>query len=438
MFIVIFTNSYPYRSAVEQNFLSGEVKILRKYFDRIVICPQFGDGELLPLPDDVEANISLSKRFNFFNLLFAGLSMVFLKDLYKDILERLPNSLSFSYLKKIFFFLARARLTQQWFETWLKQEKLSASDIVCYTFWFTEVATGLGWVKQKYPDLRIVSRTHGYDLYEELYKPWPIRVQSISMLDGLFADSNIGMNYLRRKYPQFIDRFQTALLGVPEPGGLSKPSTDGVLRIVSCSLINPIKRIDLLFAGIITAAQRRKSQKIEWTHFGGGAERQEFIDRIAKEFQPNAIGSFPGYQTQQYLIQNYINNPIDVFVNVSSTEGTSVAMMEAISCGIPVIATAVGGNVEVVREKNGFLLSADPTPDEVADALLSVCDHHAEWLKKRQGSHEIWRERYNETTNFESFAQLLVKIRNIDRSVEYLVFLGLPVLVDLMAYRICA
>ena len=411
MIIVVFTNSYPYKSAAEQTFLSGEVKILRKYFERVIICPQSGDGDLLSLPDGVEANISFTKGFTFGKLLFAGLSMLFSKDLYRDILERLPDSLSFSYLKKLFFFLAGARRTQEWFETWLEQEKLSASDTVCYTFWFTEVAMGLGWVKHKYPTLRIVSRAHGYDLYEELYKPWPLRTQSISMLDGLFADSDIGTNYLLKKYAKFKDRYQSALLGVPEPGGLSKPSTDGVLRIVSCSMINPIKRIDLLLTGIITAAQMRKDQKIEWTHFGGGAERQEFIDRIAKEFPSNVIGSFPGYQTQQHLIQNYINNPIDVFVNVSSTEGTPVSIMEAISCGIPVIATAVGGNVEIVQERNGILLSENPTPHEIARALLRVCDEREEMLMKRKGSRAMWQERYNETANFEAFAWKLVEIR---------------------------
>ena len=102
---------------------------------------------------------------------------------------------------------------------------------------------------------------------------------------------------------------------------------------------------------------------------------------------------------------------VDVFVNVSSTEGTPVSIMEAVSCGIPVLATAVGGNVEIVQERNGYLLSENPTPDEIADALLIVCDNREEILKKRKGSRAVWQERYNETTNFEAFAQALVEIR---------------------------
>lgn len=411
MILLIFTNNYPYDTVGEQTFLSGEINVLKKYFDRIVLVPQHKHKELLPLQAGIEADLSLSDRLSFFKRLQAFLSSFFQRDVFEDIGNRFPASLSLEYLKKIFFFLSGARITQMWLKEWLQKENVSPSDVVCYTYWFIDVTMGLGWAKTELPQLKLVSRAHGYDLYEDLYKPWPLRLKSISLLDALFADSDIGTRYLLEKYPQFKEKYQTALLGVPEPGALSQPSQDGILRIASCSTINTIKRVDLLFNGIVAAAERRGDRKTEWTHFGGGQERQEFMDRVEKEFPQNAKGFFPGYQTQQHLIQTYIDKPVDVFVNVSSTEGTPVSIMEAISCGIPVIATAVGGNVEIVQERNGFLLSENPTPDEIADALLNVMDTRELWLEKRKGSREVWQERYNETTNFEAFAQRLVEIR---------------------------
>lgn len=411
MILLIFTNNYPYDTVGEQTFLSGEIQILKKYFDRIILVPQHRYEKLLPVPVGVEVSLDFADQFTFSKRLPAFLASFFQKDVLGDIKDRLPDSLSFEYLKKLFFFISEARQTQAWLKEWVRKEGISPSNVVCYTYWFIDVTMGLGWAKTKLPQLKLVSRAHGYDLYEDLYKPWPLRLKSISLLDALFADSDIGTRYLLEKYPQFKEKYQTALLGVPEPGGLSKPSSDGVLRIVSCSTINPIKRIDLLFSGIVAAAKMRSDQQIEWTHFGGGADRQEFIDRIAREFPPNAKGFFPGYQTQQHLIQTYIEHPTDVFINVSSTEGTPVSIMEAISCGIPVIATAVGGNVEIVRERNGILLSENPTPDEIAQALLRACDEREVMLEKRKCSRAVWQERYNEATNFEAFAQKLVEIR---------------------------
>lgn len=414
MILFIFTNTYPYGDVVgEQTFLTGEIKILSKYFERIILVPQNELRNLLPLQKGVEVDVGFAKKFTLVKRIFAILPSLFSRDLYMDIWDNLPVSFTFGYLKKLFFFISGARLTQQWLESRLRQGDISDSNVICYSYWFTEIAMGLGWVKSKFPKLRIVSRAHGYDLYEELYKPWPLRSQSISLIDGLYADSDIGINYLREKYPQYTEKYSSALLGVPDVGGRSNPSQDGILRIASCSTINPIKRLDLLFKGVAIAAQMRKDQKIEWTHFGGGSERQFFIDRIAREFPANAKGFFPGYQTQQHLIQTYLTQPVDVFVNVSSTEGTPVSIMEAISCGIPVIATAVGGNVEIVNETNGFLLGKDPTPQEIAETLFKVCDQHEQMPKKRQGSIDMWLERYNETKNFEEFARTLIEIRKI-------------------------
>ncbi|HXF85326.1 MAG TPA: glycosyltransferase [Anaerolineales bacterium] len=411
MILLIFTNTYPYDATGEQNFLAEEIPILVRYFDRIILVPQKPQGQLLPLPKGVEVRPDFSRRFTLSRQILAFASSLFLHEVILDFRSRLPRSLSIDNLKKMFFFLSGARLAQKWFIHWLREAGCSPQEVIGYTYWFTEITMGLGWSKLEFPNLRIVSRAHGYDLYEELYKPWPLRPQSISLLDGLFADSDIGTKYLQEKYPQFRDKYVTALLGVPDPRGISKPSSDGVFRIVSCSMINPIKRLGLLCDGIAAAARKRSHQKFEWIHFGGGEERQSLSQYASQKFPPNAVGHFPGYQSRQHLIRFYLENPVDVFANVSSTEGTPVSVMEAISCGIPVMATAVGGNVEIVREKNGWLLSKDPTPDEIADMLLYICDHREEALLKRAGSRELWQERYNAEINFETFAQKLIEIR---------------------------
>ncbi|MCC6271484.1 MAG: glycosyltransferase [Microbacteriaceae bacterium] len=411
MIVLLFSNSYPFDYATEQTFLKGEVEILRKQFERVVLVPRIVKGNRLPAPDGVEVDTSFAECFTLSKRIVESALALFSKDFYLDIKKRLPSSLKPAYLRRLFSFVAGANLTRKWMQNWLNTNKVSASEVIAYTYWFDEISMGLGLAKDTLP-LRVVSRAHGYDLYEELYGDWPCRPRAIELMDGLFSVSEVGSAYLFEKYPQFCEKYETFLLGVPEPQGISKPSTDGVLRVVSCSMLYDIKRVDLLLDGVVRAANKRSAQMINWQHFGGRTDEcKRFSQRIAVEFPSTVNGFFPGFIPQKELIQNYIKNPVDVFVNVSSTEGTPVSIMEAISCGIPVIATAVGGNVEIVREKNGFLLSENPTPDEIADALLQVCDNRELWLEKRKGSREVWQERYNETTNFEAFAQKLVEIR---------------------------
>ena len=65
----------------------------------------------------------------------------------------------------------------------------------------------------------------------------------------------------------------------------------------------------------------------------------------------------------------------DIFVLPSLAEGISNTILEAMASGVPVVATRVGGNQELVQDGvTGHLVSAE-NPDEMATALLSYLDN---------------------------------------------------------------
>jgi glycosyltransferase involved in cell wall biosynthesis len=80
-----------------------------------------------------------------------------------------------------------------------------------------------------------------------------------------------------------------------------------------------------------------------------------------------------------------------------------------------VIATNVGGNPEIVLERNGLLLSSSPTPEEVAQALLKLCDNPEIRYRMGKESRRVWQESYNADTNFQDFAERLRMIRETGR-----------------------
>jgi glycosyltransferase involved in cell wall biosynthesis len=230
-------------------------------------------------------------------------------------------------------------------------------------------------------------------------------------LDALFLASHAGKNYFLTHYPEFSSRYQTSHLGVPDPGCVSRASDDNVFRIVSCSNVVPIKRLNLLLNGIALAARLRPDQKFEWIHFGGGKGLQALEKGIYRNFPQNVTGRLLGYLPNEEIMRYYKDNPVDVFVNVSKSEGGSpVSIQEAISCGIPVVAASVGGNPEIVSEKNGILLSPNPTPREIALALLQLWDNPQLTAKMRKESRRIWQEEYNAERNFHAFAERLKAI----------------------------
>jgi len=68
---------------------------------------------------------------------------------------------------------------------------------------------------------------------------------------------------------------------------------------------------------------------------------------------------------------------LDVFVLSSLSEGISLALIEAMAAGLPVVATRVGGNPEVVVEGRTGLLVEPSQPEALRSALLRVLSDRA-------------------------------------------------------------
>lgn len=73
---------------------------------------------------------------------------------------------------------------------------------------------------------------------------------------------------------------------------------------------------------------------------------------------------------------------LDVFVLASDTEGLSNAILEAQACGLPVVATQVGGNPDIVDDDCGALVPARD-PDAMAEAISALL--HNPDLRSRMG-----------------------------------------------------
>jgi glycosyltransferase involved in cell wall biosynthesis len=81
---------------------------------------------------------------------------------------------------------------------------------------------------------------------------------------------------------------------------------------------------------------------------------------------------FLGYVDKNKFIQVYQNATVHVVP--SYYEGLPTVLLEAMSCGLPVVATDIGGNNEVITpEVNGFLVPPK-CPEEMAKAINRLLD----------------------------------------------------------------
>ena len=76
-----------------------------------------------------------------------------------------------------------------------------------------------------------------------------------------------------------------------------------------------------------------------------------------------------GWITKIEIFNLYKFEKPNLFLNLSTSEGLAVSIMEACSFGIPIIATNVGGTPELV-DYNGVLVDKNITPSELAELII--------------------------------------------------------------------
>ena len=150
------------------------------------------------------------------------------------------------------------------------------------------------------------------------------------------------------EYPNFKGQSITIANGVLERKQVKTKSNKFRLGLVGRFV--PLKAQHILIEAISTLPDNSK-KSISLTFFGTG-DLLENNRKLANIKIPDVEVTFSGFVTDRDEI--YTN--IDCLVVTSETEGLSLAILEAIASGTPIIASNVGGNSELVQDGvNGFL-----------------------------------------------------------------------------------
>lgn len=299
------------------------------------------------------------------------------------------------------------------------QQKISLTketQAVFYFYWFDYKCFGLTMHRRKFPQIRIVARTHGYELFDEreLYGRQFFKPQMDKEVDRLvFAAQYAKDYYLTRYQLKDSEKYPLYRLGVPDRKVTveerRKTRSREELLLVSCSGTGRIKRIDRIIDGLSSVP----NAQIHWVHIGGGEELDALCGLAEEKLKDksNIRYEFTGTLSNEDVIAYYQNHYVSCFITTTETEGGSpVSVQEALSFGVPVIATAVGELVQMVDD-NGILLSEKPTGEEVAQAVerMTACYGTEEYFQMCGRSLEIFHERFDEQRNFTAFAAELAR-----------------------------
>ncbi|MDH2453846.1 glycosyltransferase [Priestia megaterium] len=413
--LILLTNYYPFHKGEE--YLESEIEHLSKNFQDIYIISTMVSTNMeqtRTVPSNVKVlpvGISHSKvgKVKMFSNQF--------KSIYKNSSKRklIKEDSKGNMLPKLYcyYFESRAMDIYDRVAKLLDNYNFDRYEsVTIYSYWLYVTARVSVELKNNYFNNKqpyTISRAHRYDLYEDAapLKYLPQRDYLLKSLDAIYPCSQDGVEALNTTYPAYKDKVAVRRLGTITRNVRSKTSSDK-LYIVSCSVMRKVKRLDLLIESLVEL--EKKNIPYLWTHIGGGPEF-EAVKKLAEKKLNMEQVNFTGFMKNEDVLRWYTENPATVFVNLSSSEGVPVAIMEATSMGLPVIATDVGGTREIVEnEVNGYLLSKDCSVNNVVESMESFYNlNETEYSKMSDNALEIWRERSDATVLYADFANQLLQ-----------------------------
>lgn len=421
--LIVLTEEFPYGKG--ESFLENEACYWQG-FDRVLLipCSARNRQKRRELPDNIQVvDLDCIDRSSVRKLLdYAG--AMFEKPVRQEIGYLLKNKkFCKSTLKNLLSFYTVARAVEK--ELWQKLGTSLGKDDqnVFYSYWMDFQAYVLCRLKGRAAGKNIfVSRCHGYDVYEErrTRSYIPFRSFTLNGLDRIYCISNNGRAYLSQRYPANASKMETLFLGTRDYGIQKYAQKKESLTIVSCAWVSGLKRLDRMIDALALTSAR-----IRWIHFGAG----ELLDEI-KCYAEQRLGGketisyeFAGSFTNSELMRQYRDGCYELFVNTSETEGLPVSIMEALSFGIPVVATNVGGVGEIVESGyNGYLMdSSVESPKQLARLLEKLSEMPQEaYLELRRHARQKWEENFNASKNYTAFTDKLLQTEGEKENEEVL------------------
>lgn len=157
----------------------------------------------------------------------------------------------------------------------------------------------------------------------------------------------------------------------------------------------PLYGVDVLIEAFSNASKLNSDLRL--LLFGKGSQEDALHKRI-NELGLEERVRFGGLATLEELPDIY--RSVDFYLSASHSDGSSVSLMEALACGLPVIVSDIPGNLEWIDENEQGWLFKDGDSAECARKLLLAASQVKELQKMKKGNRTLAESRADWTKNF--------------------------------------
>jgi len=355
--IILFTYDYPTGKS-ENTFIEFEISKLINNFDEIELIPHknFKEYNYKFNDKEIKVNLELSKKNNILNILYNFFSYTIFSSIFYSEIEKII------FKKKFFLKLKMAILELTYSEiayNWLKKEKyINQQNTILYSFWSNYLLLSFVRIKKDCKKIRTISRTLGSDLdgyiKDDDYVPY-INKKFYS-LDKLFVLAEFQKKKLLKG--KFINNEKIII----NPLGIHQQNINNNLKkekntliFLSCGSFIDIKN-NILILDFIKKFSIKSKKKVKYYIIGDGILKTQIQKKIKDELMSVECIMIDKVEN---LINFIKKEDIDLFINLSSQEGMSFSIMEALSCSVPVVASNIKSNQSIINAQRGYLVDLD-------------------------------------------------------------------------------
>jgi glycosyltransferase involved in cell wall biosynthesis len=159
--------------------------------------------------------------------------------------------------------------------------------------------------------------------------------------------------------------------------------------------------LNLVRAFVLALKMRPAANHVRLVVMGEGALRQEAESMLA-EAGVRELAWFAGERAD---VPQFMRG-LDCFVLPSLAEGVSNTILEAMATRLPVIATRVGGNAELIESGMTGTLVPSAHPDALAQAILAYFDDRATARRHAKAAHHVALTRFSLETMVAAYARV--------------------------------
>lgn len=256
---------------------------------------------------------------------------------------------------------------------------------------------------------KVIIHLHGSE-FEDFYNTATLKLQNkirklFSEVDCTIVLGNKWRNFIKRISPEAnIVVINNAINILPFK--IKKYHTPKRLLFLG-ALIKRKGVIDLLHAIKILHEDGIKNFQLL---IAGSGDEEKKLKEYVNENKLFDIVSFLGWVTSSQKMDLLQNS--DILVLPSYNEGLPMAILEAMSFGMPIISTNVGSISEAVHDnENGFLFCPGEI-DELVSVLKKILLDEKIWDKFSQTSRKIVEEKFSEDVFFDKIQKVYINLWN--------------------------